>query len=95
MNTALDRLGDVFRRDKASVCSQFSEWFYTYHADLYVHGVPFNVDVRKMEAIRRALEGAQVVLDVWAGFGVYASLLRILGVPRVIAMERVGESKVP
>jgi SAM-dependent methyltransferase len=84
---ALDRLRDVFRRDKASVCSQFSEWFYTYHADLYVHGVPFDVYVRKMEAIRRELEGARVVLDVGAGFGIYASLLRILGVPRVIAMD--------
>ena len=54
INTAaLDRLRDVFRRDKASVCAQFSEWFYTYHADLYVHGVPFDVYVRKMELIRR------------------------------------------
>jgi SAM-dependent methyltransferase len=88
MNTAaLDRLRDVFRRDKASVCSQFSEWFYSYHADLYVHGVSFDVYVRKMEAIRRELEGAELVLDLGAGFGVYASLLRILGVPRVVAMD--------
>ncbi len=92
MNTAaLDRLRDVFRRDKASVCAQFSEWFYTYHADLYVHGVPFDVYVRKMEAIRRELEGAELVLDVGAGFGVYASLLRILGVPRVVAMDYHGQ----
>jgi SAM-dependent methyltransferase len=92
MNTAaLDRLRDVFRRDKASVCSQFSEWFYTYHADLYVHGVPFDVYVRKVEAIRRELEGAEIVLDIGAGFGVYASLLRILGVPRVVAMDYHGQ----
>jgi SAM-dependent methyltransferase len=88
INTAaLDRLRNVFRLDKASACSLFSEWFYTYHADLYVHGVPFDVYVRKMEAIRRELEGARIVLDVGAGFGVYASLLRILGVPRVVAMD--------
>jgi len=89
--TALDRLREVFRRDKASVCSQFSEWFYTYHADLYVHGVPFDVYVRKVEAIRRELDGAEIVLDVGAGFGVYASLLRILGVPRVVAMDYHGQ----
>ena len=92
MNTAaLDRLREVFRRDKASVCSQFSEWFYTYHADLYVHGVPFDVYVRKMELIRDELQGARAVLDVGAGFGVYASLLRILGVPRVVAMDYHGQ----
>jgi SAM-dependent methyltransferase len=88
---ALERLREVFRRDKASVCSQFSEWFYTYHADLYVHGVPFDVYVRKVEAIRRELEGARTVLDVGAGFGVYAALLRILGVPRVVAMDYHGQ----
>jgi SAM-dependent methyltransferase len=88
---ALDRLRDVFRRDKASVCSQFSEWFYTYHADLYVHGVPFDIYVRKMELIRRELEGAERVLDIGAGFGVYASLLRILGVPSVVAMDYHGQ----
>ena len=82
---ALDRLRELFRRDKAAVCSQFSEWFYSYHADLYVHGVPFEVYVRKMEAIRRELAGARIVLDVGAGFGVYACLLRILGVPRTVS----------
>jgi SAM-dependent methyltransferase len=88
INTAaLDRLKDVFRRDKAAVCAQFSEWFYTYHADLFVHGVPFDVYIRKMELIRRELQGVRMVLDVGAGFGVYASLLRILGVPRVVAMD--------
>jgi len=84
---ALARLMGVFQLDKASVCARFSEWFYTYHVDLYQYGVPFDVYIRKMEAIRDELEGAQVVLDVGAGFGVYASLLRILGVPRVVAMD--------
>lgn len=88
---ALERLRRLFALDKASVCAQFSEWFYTYHADLYVHGVPFEIYVRKMEAIRRELDGAQVVLDIGAGFGVYASLLRILGVPRVVAMDYHGQ----
>ena len=91
MSDALERLRQVFRLDKAAACAQFSEWFYTYHADLYVHGVPFDVYVRKVEAIRRELDGAQVVLDIGAGFGVYASLLRILGVPRVVAMDYHGQ----
>lgn len=84
---ALARLRAVFQRDKASVLRSFSEWFYTYHADLYVHGVPFEVYVRKVAGIVRMLDGAQSVLDLGAGFGVYSCLLRILGVPRVVSMD--------
>jgi SAM-dependent methyltransferase len=84
---ALARLRAVFQRDKASVLRGFSEWFYTYHADLYVHGVPFEVYVRKVAGIVRELEGARCVIDLGAGFGVYSCLLRILGVPRVLSMD--------
>ncbi|HLY74998.1 MAG TPA: class I SAM-dependent methyltransferase, partial [Planctomycetota bacterium] len=58
-----------------------------YHADLYVHGVPFEVYVRKVAGIIRALDGATCVLDCAAGFGVYSCLLRILGIPRVVSMD--------
>ncbi len=85
--TALDRLRDLFRRDKASVAGLLSEWFYGYHSDLYVHGVPFDVYVEKARGILRAIGPARRVLDVGAGFGVYAALLRILGVPEVVALD--------
>jgi len=84
---ALARLRNLFQQDKAAVRSRFSEWFYTYHADLYIHGVPFEVYVRKVAGIVQALDGATTVLDVGAGFGVYSCLLRILGVPRVVSMD--------
>lgn len=84
---ALSRLRALFQLDKDAVRTLFSEWFYSYHADLYVHGVPFEVYVRKTAAIVRELNGAQRVLDLGAGFGVYACLLRILGVPQVVAMD--------
>ena len=84
---ALERLREIFRRDKAAVCAQFSEWFYSYHADLFIHGIPFDVYIRKVQLIARSLEGAKRVLDVGAGFGVYACLLRILGTPNVVAMD--------
>lgn len=84
---ALERLREVFRRDKSAVCAQFSEVFYTYPAEVYLHGVPSDMYVRKMEALRRGLEDARVVLDVGAGFGVYACRLRILGIPRAVAMD--------
>jgi ubiquinone/menaquinone biosynthesis C-methylase UbiE len=84
---ALSRLKALFQLDKDAVRSLFSEWFYTYHADVYVHGVPFEVYLRKTAAIVRELNGAQRVLDLGAGFGVYACLLRILGVPEVVAMD--------
>jgi SAM-dependent methyltransferase len=84
---ALARLRAVFQLDKAAVCSLLSEWFYTYHADVYVHGVPFELYVRKVAGIVRELEGATRVLDLGAGFGVYSCLLRILGIPQVISMD--------
>ena len=89
--TPLDRLREVFRWSRSEVASRLSEWFYTYHADLYVHGVPFEIYVRKAEAIRRALGETGRVLDVGAGFGVYACLLRILGAPRVVALDYHAE----
>lgn len=84
---ALARLRAVFQLDKAAVCSLLSEWFYTYHADVYIHGVPFELYVRKVAAIVRELKEPARVLDVGAGFGVYSCLLRILGVPEVISMD--------
>ncbi len=84
---ALDRLRDLFRQDKATVSSRLSEWFYTYHSDLYVHGVPFEIYVRKVARIIGDLGQPRFVLDVGAGFGVYSCLLRILGVSRVVAMD--------
>lgn len=84
---ALARLRAVFQLDKAAVCARYSEWFYTYHADLYTHGVPFDVYVRKVEGILRELENPSFVLDLAAGFGVYSCLLRILGVPKVVSMD--------
>ncbi|HLY11532.1 MAG TPA: class I SAM-dependent methyltransferase, partial [Planctomycetota bacterium] len=84
---ALARLRALFAQDKAAVLGRYSEWFYSYHADLYVHGIPFEVYVRKVAGIVRALNGASSVLDVGAGFGVYSCLLRILGIPRVISMD--------
>lgn len=86
-SASLDRLREVFRWNRSEVTSRLSEWFYTYHADLYVHGIPFELYVRKAEAIRRELADATIVLDVGAGFGVYACLLRILGIPRVVALD--------
>lgn len=73
--------------DKESVARNLSEWFYTYHVDLYKQGVPFEVYVAKVQSIRRELGGARRVLDTGAGFGVYACLLRILGVPEVVAVD--------
>jgi SAM-dependent methyltransferase len=84
---ALARLRSLFQEPRARVSSRFSEWFYSYHADLYVHGVPFDLYIRKVEGIIRALDGAGSVLDLGAGFGVYSCLLRILGVPRVVSMD--------
>jgi SAM-dependent methyltransferase len=84
---ALARLGSLFRQSREEVCSRYSEWFYRYHADLYQHGVPFEVYVRKVRGIVEALGDASCVLDVGAGFGVYSCLLRILGVPRVVSMD--------
>jgi SAM-dependent methyltransferase len=84
VSDALERLAAVFRTPPAV---RFSDWFVNYHADLYVHGVPFEVYVEKVRAIRRALDDAPRVLDVGAGFGVYASLLRILGTPEVVALD--------
>jgi ubiquinone/menaquinone biosynthesis C-methylase UbiE len=84
---ALGRLRALFQLEKAAVLARYSPWFYSYHADLYVHGVPFEVYVRKVDGIIRALEGATSVLDCAAGFGVYSCLLRILGIPRVVSMD--------
>jgi len=84
---ALTRLRDLFQEDKASVLTRYSEWFYSYHADLYVHDVPFDVYVRKVAGIVAALDRPSSVLDLAAGFGVYSCLLRILGVPRVVSMD--------
>ncbi|HZE95961.1 MAG TPA: class I SAM-dependent methyltransferase [Planctomycetota bacterium] len=84
---ALEKLRALFRQDKAAVRARFSEWFYSYHADLYVHGVPFDLYVRKVEGILRELGNPSCVLDLAAGFGVYSCLLRILGIPRVISMD--------
>ena len=88
---ALDRLRDVFRRDRAWVASTLSDWFYTYHADLYLHGVPFEVYERKIAAVRRELGDARRVLDLGAGFGVYACLLRLAGVEEVVALDYHAE----
>ena len=84
---ALTRLRDLFHEDKASVVTRYSEWFYSYHADLYVHGVPFDVYIRKVAGIVTALDQPSSVLDLGAGFGVYSCLLRILGVRRVVSMD--------
>lgn len=84
---ALERLRDLFKRDKAWVVEHLSEWFWSYHSDLYRHGVPFDVYVEKARAIRREFPGARRVLDVGAGFGVYAALLRIVGVAEVTALD--------
>ena len=84
---ALARLRAVFRLDKAAVCSLLSEWFYTYHADIYIHGVPFELYVRKVAGIVRELGDATRVLDLAAGFGVYSCLLRILGIPQVVSLD--------
>jgi SAM-dependent methyltransferase len=88
---SLERLRDLFRRDRAWATGLLSEWFTTYHADLYVHGVSFDVYVEKVRAIRRELGSAGRVLDVGAGFGVYACLLRILGIPEVVALDYHAE----
>ncbi len=90
-SSPLDRLREVFCWSRGEVSSRLSEWFYTYHADLYVHDVPFEIYVRKAEAIRRALGEARCVLDVGAGFGVYACLLRVLGVSHVVALDYHAE----
>jgi SAM-dependent methyltransferase len=84
---ALARLRSLFLQSREEVCSRYSEWFYRYHADLYVHAVPFEVYVRKVRGIVEALGDATCILDVGAGFGVYSCLLRILGVPRVVSMD--------
>lgn len=89
--SALDRLHEVFRWDPTTVRTRLSEWFYTYHADLYRHGVPFEVYVRKAQAIRNELGDARRILDVGSGFGVYACLLRILGIPEVVALDYHSE----
>lgn len=80
---ALRRLAAVFAAPPAG----FSDWFVNYHRDLYVHGVPFEVYVRKVRLILDALGGAGRILDVGAGFGVYASLLRLLGAREVVALD--------
>lgn len=85
--TPLDRLRDLFARDKAYVVERLSEWFWSYHADLYRHGVSLDVYVEKVRAMRREFPSARRVLDVGAGFGVYAALLRIAGVPEVVALD--------
>ncbi len=84
---ALTRLRDLFQEDKASVLTRYSEWFYSYHADLYVHRVPFDVYIRKVAGIVAALDQPSSVLDLAAGFGVYSCLLRILGVRRIVSMD--------
>jgi SAM-dependent methyltransferase len=84
---ALGRLRDVFRRDRAWVVERFSDWFWDYHEDLFRHGVPFEVYERKVAAIRDALGGARRVLDLGAGFAVHACLLRLAGVPEVVALD--------
>jgi SAM-dependent methyltransferase len=87
---ALERLRELFRWSRERVCSLLSPWFYDYHADLYVHGLPFDVYVEKARAIARELQGARRVLDLGAGFAVQACLLRILGIPRVVALDYHG-----
>ncbi len=84
---ALDRLRELFRADRETVARELSDWFWSYHRDLYQQGVSFDVYVSKVQAIRRELGGARRVLDVGAGFGVYACLLRIMGVPEVVALD--------
>jgi SAM-dependent methyltransferase len=81
------RLRDVFRRDRAWVAARLSDWFYDYHDDLFRHGVPFEVYERKVRAIRDELGDARRVLDLGAGFGVHACLLRLAGVPEVVALD--------
>ncbi|HVR86082.1 MAG TPA: class I SAM-dependent methyltransferase [Planctomycetota bacterium] len=84
---ALARLRALFQEGQAAVLRRYSQWFYSYHADLYVHGVPFEVYVRKVAGIVRALGEPGCVLDLAAGFGVYSCLLRILGVRHVVSMD--------
>lgn len=81
------RIREIFSEPREKVVGRFSEWFYTYHADLYLHGVPFDVYLAKIDAIRSQLPDARVLLDLGAGFGVHAALLRIAGVPRVVALD--------
>jgi SAM-dependent methyltransferase len=84
---ALDRLRDLFRLDPAAARERISPEFCDYHADLYRHGVPFEIYIEKACRIRCDLGRAERVLDLGAGFGVYACLLRILGIPRVTAFD--------
>ena len=84
---ALDRLRDLFRLDPPGVRERISAEFYDYHADLYRHSVPFEIYIEKTLRIRRELGRAERVLDLGAGFGVYACLLRILGIPEVVAFD--------
>lgn len=82
-----ERLRNVFRRDRTTVLKDFSEWFYAYHADLYLHGVSFDVYLAKIGAIRAEIPEALNLLDLGSGFGVHAALLRLTGVPRVVALD--------
>lgn len=84
---ALDRLRDLFRLDPAAARERISPEFCDYHADLYRHGVPFEVYLEKARLIRKELGRAERVLDLGAGFGVTACLLRILGISRVAAFD--------
>jgi len=87
----LERLRELFRSAPADVTGLLGEWFTTYHADLYAHGVSFDVYVEKAMAIRRDLGSARRVLDLGAGFGVYAALLRESGIPQVVALDYHAE----
>jgi ubiquinone/menaquinone biosynthesis C-methylase UbiE len=84
---SLDTLRDVFRWDPDRVRARFSGWFYTYHADLYVHGVPFDVYVEKARTILGELDGARRILDLGSGFGVCSVLLRLLGSAEIVGLD--------
>ena len=84
---ALQKLRDLFEGDPARAKTLISDWFVRYHVDLYTHGVPFEVYVEKVRAIRQGLRSARRVLDLGSGFGVYSALMRILGIPEVVAVD--------
>lgn len=83
---ALDRLRGLFRRDRAAVCADFTEWFWDYHQDLFSGRVPLARYERKAGAALRAT-GPGRLLDVGGGFGLHAVLLRALGAREVAVME--------